>query len=394
MVQKGHRSQAPRNFPQPNVSMFKADIPSPPISSLPRLRPLFNLEITTAKVVTTSTIIIALLVCLVLVVINRIGNEHAADETSANTQRCAARHAHAGAALLRLLLMTTTKPTKPAAVLLRVASVPRLGVAPVPLLRRIASVSLLRRVTSVALLLRVSLLAIAARLVSAAAHEPAEAAKATAAAAVAAAARLLTTEQLAQETLALLGDVVRPRRKLVRIGRTALWGRAGIGGRSAGSTGAGGEGTERAACSGVLLGLKLAGESSVLVLVCRRGTAMATRAGVIVWIDLGVRRRWLVIAGRIERRRAGRCTIVVRRARGLGRLVPLRFLCVCVDVEPFLVLIVPARDPSLGYLGRGRSLGSLKVGHDVEPLGNKAAIGYTPLIFGCVKWEVLVGALP
>lgn len=44
------------------------------------------------------------------------------------------------------------------------------------------------------------------------------------------------------------------------------------------------------------------------------------------------------------------------RIDGLGRLVPLRLLCVGVDIEPLVVLWVPDGLPAFGYLWRGRAL--------------------------------------
>ena len=44
------------------------------------------------------------------------------------------------------------------------------------------------------------------------------------------------------------------------------------------------------------------------------------------------------------------------RIDGLSWLVPLRLLCVGVDVEPLVVLWVPDGLPAFGYLWRGRAL--------------------------------------
>ena len=331
-------------------------------------RPLYSVSKQLPNFV-TCTLTVSLLVGILLILVHLVLNQRAAQHARAETQRRAARKAHAHAAAAASWppstaeQATTTTAAAAAVTLLRrtisasVAAAITAAVAHRWRTLRIASVllwwrSLLvsavllrrrrRRVPSSVLLLRVALLGRAVLPAGGAA--------------------LALSKQLTEEP-AVLATI--PRRQL--IGEVVL--------RAAAATTlcirVGGAAVPRgrlraSAGPSVLFGLQLRGELGVVV-VLRGG-------GVLVRILLAVDGQRGVIARLVPRRRVRRRRVVGRENRRC-RLLPLRLLGVYVDVEPggvsvviavqawvcalpFFVLVIPARRPAgrhFGCLGRRRA---------------------------------------
>lgn len=162
-----------------------------------------------AKVIAASskviilTVFVALFVCMFFMVVNRILQHHAADETGTKTKSSTASHAHTAAALLRPLLRVV--PRAAAVALLGIVSTLRRTITAIALLRRIASLLGITTVPPwIALLgISASVAARAAVLVLAAA-----------------------TEQLAQQAAALAALLARWELRGIRRAGSLLCGRA------------------------------------------------------------------------------------------------------------------------------------------------------------------------